>query len=121
VVDLHFGENLGGIKVASILNNSQRRYSLACKLGGEQHYLKVHPGLNSYGFFKMNELNGWVKNEGDFDDAVRELSKSEYVKSLEALGVMVLNYEPAVYPDAIPDAEPEPVRPKRKRSKGHSF
>ncbi|NIV93799.1 hypothetical protein GWN42_13620 [candidate division KSB1 bacterium] len=93
--------------MASILNNSARKYSLAY---GKGALLKVLPGLNTYESSKKSELNKDITSEKEFEDALKEVSKIEYVKILRDNGTFVINLKSS-------DGEKPKRKTKKKTSK----
>jgi len=76
--------------MASINNNSARKYSIAVRISGETRILKVMPGLNV-------DLN---------DEEVVAASRLKYVQTLQDNGTFVVNASPTIAP-AEPTPEPE--------------
>jgi hypothetical protein len=74
------------------------------------------PGLNTFGslFTLLNGVkahqfksNSHIKSEADFDEAVRQVAKLEYVKVLQDKGDLVLNVKEITPQEEIPAVEPE--------------
>ena len=93
--------------MASINNNSARKYSIAVRISGETRILKVMPGLNV-------DLN---------DEEVVAASRLKYVQTLQDNGTFVVNASPTIAPaeptpepEEAPEPTPEPEdKPKKKR------
>jgi len=121
--------------MASLLNNTARKYSLAVTVNGVPRLLKVMPKLNtleSLQLFKFKS-NEWMKTEVDFNDALAAAVELEYVKVLIDKGAFVVNLLETPSPDpeiveavreiegAVREIEEEieeEEKPKRKTKRG---
>lgn len=107
--------------MASILNNTTRKYSLA--YGYDKHgqtlCLKVMPGHLTFEKLQRQQkssakLNRHIGTEKDFEDVLEELSKIDYVKVLCDLGLLVLSTKRNLH---VEESEEKPKPVKRRKSK----
>lgn len=109
--------------MASILNNTARKYSLAYDSNPEKrvtYCLKVLPGMLTWEELqrqqKKSKLNLHVSTEKDFEDILEKLAKIDYVKVLCDMGRLVINPARNTH---LEDKEekPKPTRKRRTRKK----
>ena len=94
--------------MSSLLNNSARKYSLAYKgPNGQNLLLKVMPGMNTLKDIRKFNFPACehIQTEADFEEALRGVSKSDYVKVLQDNGTFVINVAPTVAPKVETPAE----------------
>lgn len=107
--------------MASILNNTARKYSLAYGSDPEKritHCLKVLPGHLTWSELQRQQkgkekLNLHVSTEKDFEDIIEKLLKVDYVRVLCDLGRLTINDSRNTH---LEEAEEKP-KPKRKPRK----